>query len=151
MIEQIVDALERDIRRWKSPEHLWVVGIMPLAGKHSRHHFPPGSVPFHSQKRFWIEPVSKGIVHQVRRDGQKLGIVGMLKPIPLQRAEVVGVAEFLPQSLEHFPVLPLTRTPDCTSEVAPKIGGHSIVVEQRIVDIEKKDHPARRDLSRPLP
>ena len=65
--------------------------------------------------------------------------VGMVDPISLQSAEIIGIPEFCAQLLENSPVLPLRRASDVTFEMPPKIGRHSIVIEQRIIDVEEKD------------
>jgi len=104
----------------------------------------------------WAEPICKGIVHQVRRDGKQVVIVGMVDPVSLEGAEVVGVTEFRVQLLENLPVLSLARESGFSFEIPPKIDRHSIVVEERIVDIEQEDdvlclrlaHPPRWSWSR---
>jgi hypothetical protein len=61
------------------------------------------------------------------------------KPEPLQRAEVVRIAELLAEQLELVPVALLTLRAEFVGQVAPQVGGDAVVVEQRVVDVEQED------------
>ena len=61
-------------------------------------------------------------------------------PVLLERAEVVGVPEFVAQLLEDGPVPLLRIVPDRLVQVAPQVGDDSVVVEQGVVDIEQEDN-----------
>ena len=66
--------------------------------------------------------------------------------VPLQGAEVVGVAELVPELLEQLPVVAAAVLADLGVEVRAQVGGDAVVVEQRVVDVEQEDdvHAALR-------
>ena len=63
----------------------------------------------------------------------------MLGAVLLQRAQVVGIPELLAQPLEDGPVLLSGLVPDGLVEVAPQVGNDSVVVEERVVDIQQEN------------
>src|SRR2546428_581001 len=68
----------------------------------------------------------------------------MLDPIPLQRAQVVRVAQLGPQLFEDGPVPLLPLASDLALEVALEIGRDVIVVDQRVVHVDQEDDPMAR-------
>ena len=60
-------------------------------------------------------------------------------PEALQRAEVVGVSERVTEALELVPVVLLALFPELCAQVLPKVLDDTVVVEQRVVDIEQVD------------
>ena len=67
-----------------------------------------------------------------------MAVVRMLDAITLQRAEVIRIAELGAQLLENRPVAFLALRADLARQMAPEIVGDPIVVQQRVVDVEKK-------------
>src|SRR5512132_3248479 len=68
----------------------------------------------------------------------------MFGPIPLQRAEVIRISQFGPQLLENPPIFLRSFLADFAGEVALQICCHSVVIQQRVVYVEKEDHASRR-------
>jgi hypothetical protein len=66
----------------------------------------------------------------------------VLHPVALECPEVVGVAQLGTERLEDRPVPLLTIRSDFVGEVALEIGRDSVVVEQRVVDVEQEHNPA---------
>ena len=62
----------------------------------------------------------------------------ILNAIPLQRAEIVRIAELDAQLLENRPVALLALRADLAREMTPEVVGDAIVVEQRVVHVEEK-------------
>ena len=93
-------------------------------------------------QRLRIKTIGEWIVHEKGGHAEEARIVGMLQPVPLERAEVVGVAELRPQVLEDRPVTITIRLTEFPLQVAGQILRHPIVVQQRVVDVEQEDHPA---------
>jgi hypothetical protein len=68
----------------------------------------------------------------------------MLRPIPLQRTEVVRVAQFRPQCLEDVPIVLLAIMSELSVHVPHQIGHDAIVVEERVIDVEQGDKRLHR-------
>ena len=64
----------------------------------------------------------------------------MLDSVALQSTEVVGIPDFRVEVLENAEISPLAFLSDRGFEMLPKIHHYSIVVEERIVDIEQKHY-----------
>ena len=62
----------------------------------------------------------------------------MLNPVPLERAEVIGIAKLGAQVLKNLPITRLTLNPERLLEVTPQVTLDSIVVEQGVVDIQQE-------------
>src|SRR5438876_5971567 len=62
----------------------------------------------------------------------------MFHSIPLQRAQVVRVAQLGPQLFEDGPVPLLPLAADLALEVSLEIGGDVIVVDERVVHIDQE-------------
>jgi hypothetical protein len=83
-------------------------------------------------------------VQQIQRDLEHVRLARALDPVALQGAEVVCITELGPKLLENFPVAPLALLTEPVGQVAPQIGDHRVVVEQRVVDVDEKDDVVRR-------
>src|SRR5947208_2872832 len=62
----------------------------------------------------------------------------MFHSIPLQRAQVVRVAQLGPQLFEDGPVPLLPLAADLALEVSLEIGGDVIVVDERVVHVDQE-------------
>jgi HAD superfamily hydrolase (TIGR01509 family) len=63
----------------------------------------------------------------------------MLRAVPLQGAEIVGIAKLPPQPLEDIPILLLTLVAELTVHVPHQIRDDAVVVEQRVIHVEQRD------------
>src|SRR5262249_15007568 len=68
----------------------------------------------------------------------------VLHAVALQGAEVVGVAQLGPQLLEQGPVALLPLGPEGGGQVGAQVGGHPVVVQQGVVDVEQEDDGVTR-------
>ena len=85
------------------------------------------------------EPVGKGILEQEMRDGEQVGIAGILCPVALQGAEIIGIAELGAELLEECPVSLLPLMADLFLQMVLKVSGDTVVIEQSVINIEKKN------------
>src|SRR5262249_44629724 len=60
--------------------------------------------------------------------------------VALERTEVVGVAQLLPDLLEERPVARARRCGDFSLEALAQVGAEPIVVEQGVVDVQQEHH-----------
>jgi hypothetical protein len=58
---------------------------------------------------------------------------------PLQGAEVVRVSELGAELLKEFPILMLALLPEVLCQVLAQVLCDTIVVEERVVDVEQED------------
>ncbi|NNG47860.1 MAG: hypothetical protein HKM86_12225 [Deltaproteobacteria bacterium] len=75
-----------------------------------------------------------------------MGVSRVFDPVALEGAQVVGVAQLHAELLEDCPVPLLALVADLLCEVTLEIAGYPVIVQQRIVHIEKKHHCARHYL-----
>src|SRR6516162_1943760 len=68
-----------------------------------------------------------------------MDVLGMFDPIALQGSEVIPVAQLTEQLLEDRPVTVAGRRAELALEMAPEIGLDAVIIQQRVVDIDKKD------------
>ena len=62
-----------------------------------------------------------------------------LDPEALQRPQVIDISQFIPQAFKDFPV-PVARSDSVSLfQMLFKIGLHAIVIDERIVDVEKEN------------
>jgi hypothetical protein len=94
--------------------------------------------PLDRFERARIKALSEGVPEQKQRHLEQMTICWELSAIPLQRAEIVGVAEFSPTLFEDVPVALFMLRAQCRAHVAAKIRRHRIVVQQRVVDVEQE-------------
>ncbi|MGH9451225.1 MAG: hypothetical protein ACRD11_11915, partial [Terriglobia bacterium] len=66
-------------------------------------------------------------------------VVHILQPVPLKRAQIIGIAKFFAQSVKDFPVTFGSGGARLKLEVAPVVVLSRIVVEERVVDVEHKN------------
>jgi len=85
-------------------------------------------------------------VQQEPRDLQHVYLARPLGAIALERAKVVGVAELGAQLLEQLPVAPIAVGSERLDEMTPEVLDHRVVVEQRVVDVEKEHGLSHRSL-----
>src|SRR5690606_4576233 len=67
-----------------------------------------------------------------------------LDAVALQGAEIIGVAALGAQLLEDLPIAPLSLPADLGDEVRAKVGGDRVVVEERVVNVDQRDHRMAR-------
>jgi hypothetical protein len=89
------------------------------------------------------QTIGKGIVDQKARDGQEIWIMRIFTSVALERAQVVGIAEFSAKLLEEDPVFLSAIRANFAFEMTLEIDNDPIVVEQRIVDIKQENDFAR--------
>src|SRR5664280_1364927 len=63
----------------------------------------------------------------------------MLAAVPLQGAQVIRVTEPGAQPLKDLPVMPGIVGADLSVQMRFQIGNNAVVIQQRIVDIEKEN------------
>src|SRR6267143_1078761 len=85
-----------------------------------------------------VQPIGERVIHQIRGHRQQMDVLWMLDPIALQGAEIVPVAQIAEQLLEDRPVAVATRRSELAFKMALEIGLDAVVVEQGVVDIDKK-------------
>ena len=92
----------------------------------------------HRIERAAVQPVGERVIHQPVRYPQQPRVVQLLQPVALERAEIVGIAEFAAQLLENLPVPVARGRPMLDAQMNVEVGLHAIVVEQRVVDVEQE-------------
>ena len=71
-------------------------------------------------------------------------VLRVFDTVPLQRAEIVSIPQFLEQLLENCPV-PITRGGTLLAlKIGLDVGLDAVVVEKRIVDIDQEDDLVHR-------
>src|SRR5438270_11138931 len=73
------------------------------------------------------------------RDGEQAGIARVFHAITLKRAEIISIAEFGAQLLKDFPVALLALRAHLLFQVAFEVGRDMVIVEERVVYVEKED------------
>ena len=66
----------------------------------------------------------------------------VLRPVALERTQVVGVSELASEVFKNLPVPIAGGGPVCLLEVFAQMGLHAIVVDQRVVDVEQENNVA---------
>src|SRR5437764_15075646 len=74
----------------------------------------------------------------------------MPRAVTLQRAEIISVAKLGPKRLEDVPVVLLPFLPELPIHVPHEIGDDTIVVEQRVIDVEQRHLSMHPTSLRPL-
>ncbi len=64
-------------------------------------------------------------------------IVRIFQAIALQRAQIVGVTELVPDRFERSPIMLGLFGAHFHFEMTPQVGRHPVVIEQRVIDVEK--------------
>jgi len=75
-------------------------------------------------------------VDEEARDLEQARLARVGEAEALERAEVVGVPELRAQLLEELPVALLALLAEGLGEMRAEVAGNSVVVEQRVVDVE---------------
>jgi len=101
--------------------------------------------PLQDLNCIWEEPAAEIVFDEEARQLQQMRIVRVVFAISLQSAKVIGVAEVHPQLFEDLPV-PVRASPaHLAIQECGNILRDTIVIEQRIIHVEKKnDSSARR-------
>jgi hypothetical protein len=66
-------------------------------------------------------------------------VVRVREPEPLQRSEIVRIAELVAEPLELVPVALLALRSELLGQITPEVVGDPVVVEQRVVDVKQED------------
>src|SRR5205823_12257711 len=83
--------------------------------------------------------IRERVVQQEERGLEQPRVARVLDAVPLQRAEVVGVAELSAQLLEDLPVALGPRLAERLDQMTFQIREDGVVVEQRVVDVQQED------------
>jgi hypothetical protein len=83
-----------------------------------------------------VDAVGERIVDEEARDLEQARLARVGEAEALERAEVVGVPELRAQLLEELPVALLALLAEGLGEMRAEVAGNSVVVEQRVVDVE---------------
>ena len=102
------------------------------------HRRPPRGEALDDVERGRIEAVGERVLQEERGQPEHVRIVRVLHAVALQRPQVVGVAELGAQRFEDRPVALLTLGAERARQVPLEIGGHPVVVEQGVVDVEQE-------------
>src|SRR5271165_1631469 len=66
-------------------------------------------------------------------------VARIFQPVTLQRAQVVGVAEFIANLLEELPVAFRVLGTYCSFQMLAEIRGDLVVKQQRVIDVKQED------------
>src|SRR5262245_20824303 len=86
-----------------------------------------------------IEPIREWIIHKKRGHPEKTRIMQPLETITLQSTEKIGISEFGAQLLQNIPVSFACFMAEDVIEVIAKILFDAVIVQERVVHIEKED------------
>jgi hypothetical protein len=84
----------------------------------------------------WVESIGEGVINEKPRDRQQVQFVRILRAIALQRAEIVGVPEFIAEMFKDGPITLASLISDFTFQIITEIICDPIVVEEGVVHIE---------------
>jgi hypothetical protein len=87
-----------------------------------------------------IESIGKRIIRQKVGDRQKLRVSWVFDSVSLESAKIVGIAKLLAQFLKDCPVTLLSFRAHFSLEMPLEIGGYTVIVEQRVVHVKKRDY-----------
>lgn len=71
-------------------------------------------------------------------------IIWVFDAVALKGSEIISVAQLLSQGLEDSPVMLITLNANLSLQITPEVLGHAVVIQQSVIDIEKKDHRMKR-------
>ena len=94
---------------------------------------------FHRVERMRIKAIGERIVQEPVGSAEDREIVRVFEPQALQRAEIVHIAQFVPQLVHDLPITRANTIAMRGSQPFPEVIPKSVVVEERIVDVEQKD------------
>jgi hypothetical protein len=66
-----------------------------------------------------------------------------LDPETLKRPQVIDISQFIPQFFKNFPVPVASGDSICLMEMLFKVGLHTVVVDERVIDVEKENDTKR--------
>jgi len=78
------------------------------------------------------------VIGQEKRNLQEVRIARILRPVALQSAEIIGVAELRTQFFEYRPVAFPALGAERLREVAAQVGSDPIIINERVIDIEQE-------------
>ena len=90
----------------------------------------------HNLKRLRKQTFLEGIFQEEMRNRKHVQVVGVVCAVTLQRAEVICVPNFCSQFFENRPVALLPLVTDLTFQMISQVGGHAVVVEQRVIYVK---------------
>jgi hypothetical protein len=102
---------------------------------------PAGQTP-DDLERAREEPIGEGVIDQERGEREKVRIARVFEAVALERSQVIGVAQLPAQILEQGPIALLPLGADLLVQEPLEVAGNPVVVEERVVDVEKKDDAA---------
>ena len=97
-------------------------------------------------ERIRIKPGGERIVDEKVRDGEQAGIARILQAVALERAKIIRVAKLRAELLKKVPVMLLAFRADLLFQMTLEVGGYPVVIEQRVVDVKKKNKIWHADL-----
>jgi hypothetical protein len=104
-----------------------------------QHHHRRGALQMgQNLQRAGVQPLGKGVVEQPGRHRQQLHVQRVLGAVALQRAQVVAVAQRVPQLLQEGRVPVAARRAVGLLQVLPDVGLDAVVVEQRVVHVHQE-------------
>ena len=89
-------------------------------------------------QRTRIQALRERVIDQEERDQQQLRVVEVFQAVALQRPQIVGVTELIPQLLEDGPVALATRRAKLALQMLTQVVLDGIVIQEGIVHIEEK-------------
>ena len=98
---------------------------------------PRAAAARRSLERARIHPRRERILQEEARDAEELRVARVFDAVALERAEVVGVPLLAEQLFENLPVAPLAFGAEHLDELAAEIRDDRVVVEQRVVDVDR--------------
>src|SRR5947207_12136474 len=78
------------------------------------------------------------------RNRKEPRVVRVFAAVTLQGAEIIRVAQLVSQAFEDVPITARPLGANFPFQMAPQVGGDAIVVEQRVVHVEKENDLAWR-------
>ena len=78
----------------------------------------------------------EGIFQEEMRNCKDVRVAGVVCAVTLQGAEVICVPNFCWQLFENRPVALLPLVTNLVFQMISQVGGHSVVVEQRVIYIK---------------
>ena len=89
------------------------------------------------------QTICERIIDEEGRHGKQLDVTRMLAPIPLQRTEVVAIAELGEKVFQDAPVAVASDAAIRTLEMIFQVLLNPVVVEQRVVDVDQENDRVR--------
>jgi len=90
-------------------------------------------------ERIRIKPRGEGVVDEKVRDGEQAGVTRIFQAIALESAKIVRVTKLGAELLKEILVMLMAFRANLLLQMTLKVGGNQVVIEQRIVDVKKKN------------